>query len=83
MVGLAGSEFSLHELVGHDRNSFGINSRDGIWIEGKKDQWNSGFDTGDVVGCGMYMSPGTAVCKLFFTKNGALFGEFTFFLYFS
>lgn len=77
LVGLCHKNFPLSGLhVGERANSFGIYTGGNIWMEGKRRGYASGFDNGDVVGCGMAMAPaGRAECKLFFTKNGALLGS--------
>lgn len=59
--------------VGREANSFGT-SRNGciIWIEGKRFDGGPKFGKGDVVGCGLETTSGTAGCRMFFTMNGAL-----------
>lgn len=70
-------------------NFYGIDNSGDLWIDSffEKSRWirpdSGGFDVGDVVGFGVEMmaSGSNAVCQLFFTKNGARYGEFILFFF--
>jgi hypothetical protein len=82
VVGLSSGNIQDESYVGGLPNSYAIqHSRDHCWLSGSvypfewpneaiKPTWNG---LGDVVGCGLLLSPGNKLA-IFFTANGILMG---------
>jgi hypothetical protein len=81
-IGLCGTDFPfnlMNTFVGGEAGSFAIRENGDYYVSGTEAK--SGFGTfhhGDVVGCGLLVLP--AGRRLFFTKNGDLWGKYLKFL---
>jgi len=72
-IGFSGSKASLEKLPGWEPESWAYHGDDGkvFCCQSTGKSYGPKFTTGDVVGCGINFTKGSA----FFTKNGVFQGE--------